>query len=105
VGAATGKCQRAGILEGGELQLPAFPPERGGDLRNYLQVADHDQAAFFRVQYPHVIWGERKNAGQTPTVLGEEQHRVGRLDDLQLADVIPAQERDLNTSHRPRERM
>ena len=85
--------------------MPALPAERHRRLGDHPQLADDGEVTIGGTQQPNVVRGQGQVRRETPAVFGEEQDRVRGLDDIQLAHVIPADQRDLNGAYRPGQRV
>jgi hypothetical protein len=57
------------------------------------------------MQDPDLTAWQRLRPRQLPTVVGEEQDRIGRVDNLKLSGQVPASQRDENGAHWPWERI
>ena len=95
----------AGLLQGRELQVPAFPAGRHRAFRDRAELAGGDDLAAGRAQDPQPFGRQGQPRREVPAVRGEEQDRVRGRHDLQLGHVIPAGQRDVDGTDRPGQRV
>jgi hypothetical protein len=74
-------------------------------LKDGAKVAYGQKFAVSRVKDPEVIWGEWQEAREPSAIICEKEDWVRGLYNLQLADVLPADQRNMYDSHGPGQRM
>ena len=83
----------------------SLPSRTAPAFRDHAELAGHDELAVGRAQDPEPVRRQGQLRREAPAVLGEEQDRVRGRDDIQLAHVIPADQRDVDGADRPGQRV